>query len=421
MISVEEFILRRSKIAEDLEEGSCLILFAGVPKKRSEDEDYDFSINRNFYYLTNIEQDESILMIKKEGGVVNETLFISEFDEVKEKWTGKRLTAKEARDLSGIQNVLFINQFEVSLESLYKDKNLIRVYIDLDPELKIGPSFTTHEFMKVINQKSKLKVLDAYNLVAKLRIYKSEAEINEFKEAIHTTNLGLEALMRKLKGGLYEYQLSSLFYYTVQDHNFSELSFPTIAAGGVNATCLHYATPLSKINDGDLILFDLGARNNYYNADISRTYPINGKFNSLQKKIYQIVLDANKLVIKTAKPGVSIKELNDLVTNFMAEECLKLKLIHSKEEIKNYYFHSCSHYIGLDTHDISLKSDTRYSYLPLEKGMVISDEPGLYFKELGIGVRIEDDLLITENGCINLSEEIIKEVEDIEKFMGGRK
>lgn len=419
MISVNEFILRREKLAEQIDNESCLILFAGVVKKRSEDEDYDFSINRNFYYLTNIEQDSSILLLKKEHGVVNETLFISPYDEVKEKWTGKRLTPKEAKELSGIQNVLFTNQFEVILESIYKDSDLIRVYLDLDPELKIGPSFTTNAFKKIINSKSSLKVLDAYDLVAKLRIYKSKAEIEEFKKAIHVTNLGLEALMKKLKGGLYEYQLSSLFYYTIQDHNFAELSFGTIAASGVNATCLHYPTPKAKLDEKDLILFDLGARSNYYNADISRTYPISGKFNPLQKKIYEIVLNANKLVMKTAKPGVTIKELNDLVTNYMAEECLKNNLIKTKEEIHDYYFHGVSHYIGLDTHDISLRN-TNYRLLPLEEGMVISDEPGLYFKHLGIGVRIEDDIYITKDGCIDLSEEIIKEVDDIERFMGGR-
>ena len=238
---------------------------------------------------------------------------------------------------------------------------------------------------------------------------KSAGEIEEFKEAISKTNIGLQKIMKNLKGGIYEYQLSSLFYYTIQDYDYSELSFPTICASGVNATCLHYMTPLSKIDEKDLILFDLGSQNNFYCADISRTYPISGKFNPLQKTIYTIVLECNKLIIKSIKPGITIAELQQIAINFMAKECVKAGLMKEESEISKYYFHNISHHIGLDTHDPSLRE------LPLVPGNIISDEPGLYFKELGIGVRIEDDILVTEDGSYNLSGQIIKEVADIEK------
>ena len=166
------------------------------------------------------------------------------------------------------------------------------------------------------------------------------------------------------------------------------------------------------LNKEDMILLDLGAECNNYHADISRTYPITGKYSPLQKKIYTIVLECNKHIIEMIKPGVSIRDLQNETINFLAEGCLKEGLIKDKEEIKNYYFHGVSHHIGLDTHD----PYPRYSGT-LVPGMILSCEPGLYFEELGIGVRIEDDILITEDGNINLSEDIIKEIDDIENFM----
>ena len=251
---------------------------------------------------------------------------------------------------------------------------------------------------------------------------KSEAEIEEFKKAIYKTDLGLKAIIKKIKPGLKEYQLKSLFYYTIQDFDNSELSFPTIVSSGVNATCLHYEEAKDEIKNNDLVLFDLGSRNNTYCADISRTYPANGKFTPLQKTIYEIVLNCNKMVIENAKEGVTIKELNNMVIEFLATNCLKAGLINNKEEIEKYYFHSISHHIGLDTHDPVSSNDKSLKRveIPLKEGNIISDEPGLYFKELGIGVRIEDDLLITKDGCINLSKDIIKEVEDIEKAFERR-
>ena len=148
-----------------------------------------------------------------------------------------------------------------------------------------------------------------------------------------------------------------------------------------------------------------------YCADISRTYPVNGKFNDLQRKIYEIVLGCNKLIIKLVKPGITIAELQQAAINYLASKCVEAKLIEKESDISKYYFHNISHHIGLDTHDPSFRN------LPLEEGNIISDEPGLYFKELGIGIRIEDDILVTSDGSYNLSGKIIKEINDIERFM----
>lgn len=416
MISVEEFKERREKLLAKMEDFSVCVLFSGVAKKKSADETCEFLGNRNFYYLTNIEQENSSLILYKGSGDVKEYLFINEYDELKEKWYGKRLTIEESKNLSGIDNVLYVTSFDAKLGILLDDLNtsftrVNNIYFDFDDEQKIKEDLFMDRYILNMKANYDKNILDISPLITRLRMVKSKQEIEEFKEAITKTNIGLREVLKVLKPDKYEYQFSSLFYYVVQDYDYSELSFPTICATGVNATCLHYPTPKAKTNENDLILFDLGAKNNGYCADISRTYPVNGKFEGVAKTIYNIVLACNKMVIKAIKPGITIKELNELTIDFLAKECLKAKLIHKKEDIKNYYFHNISHHIGLDTHDVSFRD------LPLEAGNIISDEPGLYFKELGIGVRIEDDILVTEEGSYNLSGNIIKEVSEIEKYI----
>lgn len=420
MIQVKEIIERREKLYDCLKDNSVLILYAGVAKKKSADETYDFCVNKNFYYLTGVKQEGSILFVAKQDGIIKEYLFVSEYDELKEKWTGKRLTSDEARALSGIDNVMYLNAFESELDLILKKKDssferISMIYFDLEPENIIEGFKTVEETKDILKLNYPwLEVEDVYSKIVSLRMVKSKDEIAELKEAINKTNIGLKNILKKIRPGLYEYQLSSLFYYTIQDYDFSELSFPTICASGVNATCLHYPTPLTKIKDGDLVLFDLGSQNNFYCGDISRTYPANGRFSDLQRTIYTIVLECNKLIIDTIKPGITIKELNDIATNFMAKECVKAGLIQNESEIRKYYFHSIGHHLGLDTHDPADRN------LPLVPGNVITDEPGLYFKELGIGVRIEDDILVTEDGSYNLSGSIIKEIDDIERALGSR-
>ena len=420
MIQVKEIIERREKLYDCLKDNSVLILYAGVAKKKSADETYDFCVNKNFYYLTGVKQEGSILFVAKQDGIIKEYLFVSEYDELKEKWTGKRLTSDEARALSGIDNVMYLNAFESELDLILKKKDssferISMIYFDLEPENIIEGFKTVEETKDILKLNYPwLEVEDVYSKIVSLRMVKSKDEIAELKEAINKTNIGLKNILKKIRPGLYEYQLSSLFYYTIQDYDFSELSFPTICASGVNATCLHYPTPLAKIKDGDLVLFDLGSQNNFYCGDISRTYPANGRFSDLQRTIYTIVLECNKLIIDTIKPGITIKELNDIATNFMAKECVKAGLIQNESEIRKYYFHSIGHHLGLDTHDPADRN------LPLVPGNVITDEPGLYFKELDIGVRIEDDILVTEDGSYNLSGSIIKEIDDIERALGSR-
>lgn len=420
MISVKEFIKRRNNLIEKLEDNSLSIIFSGMSKTASADEDFNFLVNRNFLYLTNIEEEGCIYLIKKYGGITETILFILEYDPIVEKWTGKRLTSEEASELSGENNILYLSQFDSELDNLLKSNKFNKVYIDLEDELKIGKDLYTKTLASSIKEKYNLEIEDIYPLIVRLRMIKSEAEIEEFKEAIRKTNNALMDTVKHIKEGMYEYQLAARFLYNLEDYDNSVLSFPTIASSGVNACCLHYTAGKGILNKDNLILFDLGARHNTYCADISRTFPISGKFSPLQKTIYDIVLRCNKYMVSDViKAGLTLKEINEYAKEFLATECVKAGLIKTKEEIVNVYYHSVSHSIGLDTHDPVVGKDKSINYrdVPLEENFIISDEPGLYFKEYNIGVRIEDDILVKKDHAICLSSSIIKEIEDIEKFM----
>ena len=417
MITAEEYKLRRERLFEKMENESMAILFSGVGKVASADENYPFEVNRNFYYLTGIDQEDSALILLKGSGEHKAYLFVSPFDPVKEKWYGKRLTEAEAASISGVHNVLFSTALASRVEHLLSSgigdlEPIRKVYLDLDREIKIADDTFTTDYKEQLKKLSKdIVISDIKQMILDLRYVKSEAEIEEYRLAVKITAQGIRSVMAATKNGVHEYELANLFLKTVNDASgYQGLAFPTIMASAGHSTILHYPTPLDTLHQGDVLLMDLGARNQYYCADVSRTVPIGGKFSELQKKIYTIVLNCNKAVAKFACPGKTIKDLQAFTIEYLSSECVNAGLLETKEDITKVYFHGVSHHIGLDTHDPHSKDK------PLEPGCIISDEPGLYFADLGIGVRIEDDLLITENGAEVLTQEIIKEVEDIEAF-----
>lgn len=411
---INELNNRRNKLLEKIEDNSIVVLFSGVSKKRSYDSTYDFVVNRNFYYLTGIEQENSALVIYKHGVELHTYLLIDEKDPSKESWTGIRLTFEEASSLSGIKDVRLIKDLESLLEELLLKSK--RVYLDLEKEIKIKESFTTNELKKeLVNKHNDIIVNDIYETIIKLRLVKSPYEIEEIKKAIEITNKALRKTMLSAKEGLYEYNLVNKFQYEVSEAR-SYLAFPTICASGKNGIILHYPNASSKIEKGSLVLCDLGATHGNYCADISRTFPVDGKFNKLQRDIYELVLNTNKEIIKTAKPGLRIIDLQEKTKKLLAEGAIKLGLIEKEEELINIYFHGVSHHLGLDTHDPDYSN--RQSLL--EEGNVITVEPGLYIAKLGIGIRIEDDVLITKDGSLCLSKDIIKEVDDIEQLLANR-
>ena len=419
MIPVSEYQNRRAAFFSKMQEGSMAILFAGVAKSCSADESYPFEVNRNFYYLTGIDQEDSVLVLIKADGEEREYLLVSPFDPVKEKWYGKKLTVDEAAAASGVRNVVLTTALSSRVESTisgnFSDFSPIRkVYLDMEEEHKIAQGTYMEDYRKtLIALCPTLEVYNAYEMIVDLRQVKSPNEIAELRVAIEATKIGIASAMAKIRPGAYEYEVANEFHHVINDNSgYQGCAFPTILATGVHTTCLHYPTPTDRIKAGDLVLMDLGSRNGYYCADVSRTVPADGIFSDLQLTIYNIVLGANKAVAAFARPGRTIKELQDFTIEYLASECLAKKLIKSKDEIKEYYFHGVSHHIGLDTHD---PGDPKRSK-PLVAGNVISNEPGLYFKELGIGVRIEDDLLITPDGCEVLTKDIMKEPGEIESF-----
>lgn len=417
-----EFEIRRQKLFEVLPENSVSLVFSGVSKVMSEDAFYPFYANRNFFYLTGIEQEHSVLMLVKTPGERREYLFLDDHDEIKERWTGKRLSFERAIDISSLNNVYststFLSMFEMALST---DENAYgkvdTLLLDLSDELKITKNMSTQLYAKELKEKyPRLEVQNIYPLIVELRLVKSEYEVLQLESAIGATNTGIVDLLANYKLGMYEHELSDRFEYYGKTHGRKSLAFETICAVGKDATILHHpiTQQVGQLKEGELILFDLGYKENGYCADISRTYPINGTFNELQRRVYEAVLITNKAVIDYIKPGLTIADLQEYAISILKREAMRLKLIENEEEISKLYIHNISHFLGLDTHDVGDRKR------PLRAGNVITVEPGLYFVDKEIGVRIEDDVLVTENGSRCLSRNIKKEIEDIEKLLKNR-
>ena len=293
-------------------------------------------------------------------------------------------------------------------------KEEINLYLDLERMSANREGTISHRFANEITTKyPQVRINNVYSKIGELRLKKSQEEVDKIKKAIEITKSGIEKLMSEARVGMKEYELEAYFDFNCKVKGATGLAFTTIAAAGENATTLHYVDNNCELKENDLILFDLGAEYNCYNADISRTFPVNGKFTERQKEVYNAVLRVNEEIINLIKPGMKYKYVNEKATELIAEECIKLGLIKYKSEVRKYYYHSIGHSLGMDTHDI----ETPHRDIIFEPGVVFTVEPGIYIAEEGIGIRIEDDILVTEDGVINLSSDIIKTVEEIENFM----
>ncbi len=408
------YIENRSRFMATIENNSIVILFAGKPCRKTGDELYQFTPNRNFYYLTGIQEEEHIVVLSKFKDEVSEKLFLKDLDLDKEMWSGKTLRDTEGKEISGIKDVVYMKDFNSYINRLFKGSEEIKLYLDLDREDIEETDSIANVFAKTIKDKyPQIIIKNFLDKIAPLRMVKSEQEILEMRKAIEITISAVESLMKNAKVGMKEYELEAYFDFECKTKGVKDLAFRTIAAAGKNATILHYVENNSELKDEDLILFDLGAQWNLYNADITRAFPVNGKFTERQKEVYEAVLRVNKAVIEKIKPGVNSKELNIWARNLIAEECIKLGLIKEKEEVSKYYWHSIGHSLGLDTHDLGIRGRE----FVFSEGMVFTVEPGIYISEENIGIRIEDDILVTKTGCEVLTKDMIKEVKEIEEFM----
>lgn len=410
----DAYIKNRSRFMEVIEDNSVIILFAGKPAKKTGDEFYEFTPSRNFYYLTGIQEQEHIVVLSKYKDIISEKLFLKDLDLAAEMWNGKTLRDNEAKEISGIEDVDYMKDFNSYINRLINGDEQISVYLDLDREAMDEADSISNIFARKIRDKYPQAIIkNISSKIAPLRMIKSEQEITEMKKAIEITIGGVKSLMKNAKAGMKEYELEAYFDFECKTKGVKDLAFRTIAAAGKNATILHYVANNSELKDGDLILFDLGAQWNLYNADITRVFPVNGKFTERQKEVYEAVLRVNKAVIERIKPGVNSKELNIWARDLIAEECINLGIIKEKDEVSKYYWHSIGHSLGLDTHDLGIKGRE----FVFAEGMVFTVEPGIYIEEESIGIRIEDDILVTKDGCEVLTKDMIKEVSEIEEFM----
>ena len=408
------FIKRREKFIATLPNGCVALLFSGVKKNMSNDLDYPFVVSKNFYYLTGINEDNCIYMLIKGENFYKELFFTEERSKEKELWIGPRMKRQDIEEISGLDKIYSLNDFDRVLQSYLNTNNSLTeidaIYLDL-PKNNNAIYKTIDEYYekKFKEEFPKTYIRNLHSNIANLRLIKDELEIENICKAISITRLGIYEMMKHAKECNYEYEVESFYTWMLKQHNTTE-SFKTICASGVNSTILHYEDNNQPFVDNSLILCDLGSLHNNYASDITRTFPKSGKFTDMQKKIYNIVLNCNKTMIKKLKDGYSRRSYEEEARNLLAMGLIEIGLIKEIDEIDKYYYHSVGHMLGLDVHDVG-------KFDEFKSGMVVTCEPGLYIPELKIGIRIEDDVLITQDGSINLSKDIIKEIDEIEEFM----
>ena len=406
------FAEHREKLYQSIAENTLVIVYAGIPIHTNEDGYYDFVVNSQYFYLTGLERENTAFLAYKTAEKTREILFIEEPDPLSERWTGKMPTVEEVRTISGIEDVRYTDNLEGAISSFMGRFRVEQVYFDLYRcQMNDLPDYNPVMAERFRQAYPHVILKDLHTACVPLREQKDAQEVESIRKSLDITRQGLEYVMKNLKPGMMEYQVQADFEYTCRRLGAKRQAFPTIAGSGINGCMMHYETNHCEVQDGSLILLDLGAKVENYCSDITRTYPANGKFSPRQREIYELVLKANEAVVAAAKPGITTKDLNDVACQVLGEGLIAMGMIQDISEVKKYYMHSVSHPIGIDVHDISLAGDV------LAPGWVISNEPGVYIDEEAIGIRIEDDLLITEDGCEVLSKNIIKDPDEIEAFM----
>ena len=409
----EAFKKNREKLLNRIEMYSAAVIFAGKAPYKRGDERYPFSPDRNFYYLTGIDREDCILFMAKTRNGVQETLYIPRDNGEMAKWVGANMTAEEATEISGITDISVIDAFESDFAAYIFKNGIKKMWMDLENRewnYALSPSL---EFAKKVRENAPHMLIgDLYPDFSEMRVIKEDWELERMRKAMDITRLGIEEMMKTARPGMMEYEVEAAYDYVLKKNGVKDRAFGTIAAGGKRGTILHYDKNNQEVKDGELILIDAGAQWGWYAGDISRTFPINGKFTERQKLVYNIVLEGQRRVIEAIKPGVPFSSLNEMLKDYYFDALKEIGLVETKEDVAKYYYHGVSHYLGAETHDIG-----RYIDRSLQPGMVLTVEPGLYIEEWEIGIRIEDDVLVTEDGNEVMTSAMIKTVEEIEAFM----
>ena len=384
---------------------SVLVLFSGGELRKSADAYYPYYGDRNFVYLTGIEQKNSVLVASKDNrGNVRECLFLLPKDAMAERWTGKRLSAQEAEALSGIEAVETLDAFSREMEKLPSD---IVVYLDLYKESPQDMDKPAHTFAKKLG----CRVENINGEIRKLRTIKQPCEIMALRKAEEMTHAGILAMMRASKPGMYEYQYKAEFDRALGQFSPREAGFQSIISAGVNNFCIHYDAYTGRAEDGDMILNDVGAQWDNLIVDVSRGWPCNGKFSEKQRLLYECALKTSDYLFSIIRPGMKMKDVDKTIREYNAQLLVEAGVMDCAEEVGKYMWHGGAHHIGYDVHDAVMTPEI------LEPGMVFCVDVGIYHEAWGIGFRLEDNCLVTEDGCENLSAIIPRTIDEIESIM----
>jgi Xaa-Pro aminopeptidase len=417
-MSIQESVLRRREaLFARMEEGSFAIFFAGEAPHKTTDQYYPFTVNRNFHYLTGLSREQFVLVLIKGPAKTFEYLFIEEPSDYATKWLGRRMTKEEASAICGIPaaQILYLDAFQNFLVQnvLANSRRALTVspkilYLDLYRHKPLVKSYALSRMEALLAAYPELQVKNACDHLDALRLHKDDAEIAMIQQAIDVQEQAVRSLFRLAKNATNEAEFEALFEYELKRRGSDGNSFNPIVAAGKNAAVLHYEDNDKPIEKGALILCDMGALVKCYASDITRTFPQGGRFTPRQKQLYELVLSVNKACVAAVKPGIFVADLNALAKRLLAEGAKAIGLIDDPAQIDQYYYHNVSHYLGLDVHDVG-------SYqIPLKEGVVLTIEPGIYVEAEGIGIRIEDNVLVTKDGHVNLSRNIPKEVAELE-------
>ena len=425
MIPSNLFIHNRANLAAQLPAKSIAVFTANEPMPRNGDEFYPFRQQSDFFYLTGINEENAFLLIAPDypDESMREILFIEPYDEVKATWQGEMLDSKQASELSGVKTIKGSDTFWMTLNDItfsgYGNTILLNSYEY--PKYECNVETIQKRFIREIKERYPMHQFGrTAPILNALRMVKSDDEIAITQQACNITSKAFRRCLATVKPGMYEYEVQAEIEYVFKQNNATGHAYAPIIAGGKNACCLHYSKNQSLLHDGDLLLFDIGCEYLNYSSDLSRTIPINGKFTERQKQCYNAVLRVMKQLRDLYRPGHCINEINETTHRLMEQEMIQLGLF-TEEDVQHqnpekplerkYLMHGMSHHIGLDVHDSIDK------FKPFEPGMILTCEPGIYIREEGIGIRIENDLLITNGEPINLFEGLPIEIEEIEAAM----
>ncbi len=417
------FIRNRKRFAKQLERKSIAVFNSSDIMPTSADGAHGFIQQTDLFYLSGIDQEESTLVICPEAKEekYREILFVKETNEKIALWEGHKYSKDEATAVSGIESVFWNHEFENIFKPLIFESDTI--YLNTNEHLRADSSVETRD-ARFLKWCRKLFALHQYRrlapIMSDLRAVKSKIEVDLIKKACSITDKTFRRLLGFIQPGVWEFEIEAEIYHEFIRNRSRGPAFQTIVASGADSCTLHYVKNNKQCRAGDLVLIDFGAEYANYAADVTRTVPVNGKFSKRQMQVYKAVLKVQKAAIKLLKPGKTIDDFSREVGKVMEAELIRLKLLTAADVkkqstdqplYKRYFPHGTSHYLGLDVHDYGNR------YRKFEPGMVFTCEPGIYINDEGIGIRIENDILITKDGPVDLTAGVPREVDEIEDLM----